>query len=149
MIFYQPVSISKGSFAFCRWSLTAIVWAGFLFQSKALIALSFFLLLFSAILTIKYAPLIQLFTLLEHLLSFPKQIIMLDKKSMRFAHGLGSILSGLCLILLYLDFKFAWECVLVFAIMKSISAFGICPAEKLYNCIHDNNCCSFIRRRQK
>jgi hypothetical protein len=146
MKFHQPVTISNKSFIFCRWSLCVLVWAGFVFKIKIMIYLSFFILLFSAILTIRYAPLIQLFSLFEHLFSIKKQSIMLDKKGMRFAHSLGALMSGLCSLLLFFDFRFAWSCVFIFAIIKSISAFGICPGEKLYNCINDGSCCSFIKR---
>jgi len=149
MDFYQPVTISNKSFIFCRWSLCVLVWSGFFLKIKIIVYLSFFLLLFSSILTIKYAPLIMLFSLFEHLLNIKKKMIMLDKKGMRFAHSLGTMISGICSILLYIDFKFAWSCVFMFAVIKSISAFGICPGEKLYNCINNGNCCSFIRQKHK
>jgi hypothetical protein len=147
MNFHQPVTISNNSFIFCRWSLCILVWLGFLFKINMLIYLSFFLLLFSAILSVKHAPLIRFFSLFEYLFNFKKKMIMLDKKGMRFAHSLGALISGFCSFLLYIDFKFAWSCVFMFAIIKSISAFGICPGEKLYNCINDDKCCTFIRQK--
>ncbi len=149
MIFHHPVSISNKSFIFCRWGLSILVWLCFFLKIKMLMYISFFLLLFSAILTIKYAPMIRLFSLFEYLFNIKKKMIMLDKKGMRFAHSLGALMSGVCSVLLYIDFKFAWSCVFMFAIIKSISAFGICPGEKLYNCINDGNCCSFIRQKHQ
>ncbi len=146
---YHPVTISKGSFAFCRWSMTLLVWSGFFFQTEGIISFLFFLLLASAVLTIKYAPLIRLFSLFEDLFKLKKNLIMLDTKGMRFAHALGALMSGSCMLLLYYDFKFAWAGVFIFAVIKSISALGVCPGEKLYKCINDNNCCSIIGNKNQ
>ncbi|MBU0471649.1 MAG: DUF4395 domain-containing protein [Nanoarchaeota archaeon] len=137
------MKVSKNAFRFCRFGITILIWAGFLLRNKELILVSFLILLLSAILTIKRAPLIVLYSVTLDKLVKSKRVD-LDVKGMRFAHTLGSIFSGVCVLLLYLGLK-AWGLVLVLAILKTISAFGFCPGEKIYSCMK-NGCCSITKK---
>jgi len=137
------MKIRKNAFRFCRFSLMMIVWLGFFLKSRELILLSFILLLSSAALKIRRAPLVFLYTnTIEKL--FPSKSIELDERGMRFAHSLGAFLSGVCTACLYLGLQ-AWGLVLLFAILKTISALGFCPGEKLYRCM-SGGCCSILKR---
>ncbi len=141
------MKISKNALIFCRSTITLLVWTAYLFRSKELFMAVFLLLLFSAILKIRRAPLIYLYSnTIDKLLASKK--IKTDEKAMRFAHILGSIFSGICLILVSMDVRFAWDIVLIFAIMKTISAFGNCPGEKIYSCM-ENGCCDMTRKIRK
>lgn len=145
------VSVSSGGFAFCRYSIAILIWAGFIFKIKELVLLSFFILLLSAVLTVKRAPMIVIydFTLGRLFKSKSKQEV-LNVKAMRFAHSLGTLLSLLCLIFLYyINERVGWIIVFIFAIIKTISAFGFCPASKLYNCMSSGTCCAFARAVHK
>jgi hypothetical protein len=71
----------------------------------------------------------------------------LNVKAMRFAHILGSILSGACVVLLYSGLNYAgWILTGILAVMKTISALGFCPASKLYVCMSSGGCCSLSRK---
>lgn len=138
------MKISKNAFMFCKITVGIIAWAGFIFKVKELILLAFLLLLFSAILKIRRAPLVYLYSNTIDKFIKPK-FVDLDENAMRVAHSMGAVFSGVCVLLLYINFKYAWAVVLVFAIMKTISALGFCPGEKLYGCMK-NGCCRFKKK---
>jgi hypothetical protein len=143
---YKPVSVSKSAFAFCRLGLAALVWLSLAFHSKPILILVFTIFLLSAILKIKKAPLILLYSYTVNKIIISKDEV-LNEKSMRFAHIMGSAFSLICIIILYLvSEKAGWIAVLVFALLKSISAFGFCPASKLYECSMSNSCCAFAKK---
>lgn len=134
------MKISKNAFRFCKFGVMVLAWVAFFLKIKELVAIIFLILLFSAILKIKKAPMIILYTYTLDKL-FPGKKIDLDPKAIRFAHILGSILSGICTILIYFEFKFGWGIFLIFAILKTISVLGFCPGEKIYSCMR-GGCCS-------
>jgi len=138
------MKISKNAFRFCRIGVTVLAWLAFLLRSKELMVVIFLILLFSSILKIKRAPMIVLYSMTIDRLIKPKTVE-LDEKGMRFAHTLGSVFSGICVLLVYLNLKIAWGVVFLFALMKTISAFGYCPGEKIYSCMK-NGCCSITRK---
>jgi hypothetical protein len=138
------MEVSKNAFSFCKITITILVWLAYIFKIKELILLTFIILLFSAILKIKRAPMIFLYSNTIDKI-FKSKKISLDEKGMRFAHTTGSIFSGICVILLYLNLKAAWPVVLIFAVIKTISALGFCPGEKLYSCMK-GGCCSLTKK---
>jgi len=141
----QIAKVQSAAFAFCRWGVMIIVWLALIFKMKWLIVLSFLILFFSAILGIKKAPMIVLYSFTIGKLFKSKEEI-LNVKAMRFAHILGSLLSLACILFLYLgNENIGWILVWVFAIMKTISALGFCPASKLYVCMSNGGCCSFSK----
>jgi len=69
---------------------------------------------------------------------------------MKFAHGLGTIFSLIIVLFLYfIHLKTGWILVAIFAILKTISAFGYCPASKIYSCMKKGGCCSISRKLNK
>ncbi len=138
------MKISKNSFRFCKITITILAWLAFIFRIKELMLISFLLLFFSAILKIKKAPLILLYSKTIDKITSSKKID-IDEKAMRFTHFLGSIFSGICTILIYLNIKVGWAFVFVYAIMKTISTFGYCPGEKVYSCMK-NGCCRITKK---
>jgi len=50
------------------------------------------------------------------------------------------------LLLYFVNEQVGWIAVLIFALLKSISAFGFCPAAKLYECATNDSCCAFIKK---
>ena len=142
----EITSVESKGFAFCRYSVMIIIWLAFIFKIRWLVVLSFFILLFSAIFTVKYAPLIVLWRYSLGLIFKSKKEI-LDIKAMRFAHSLGTLLSGVCIVLLYSGFeRIGWAITGIFAVIKTISALGFCPASKLYTCMSEGSCCAFSRK---
>jgi hypothetical protein len=146
MIKYKPVSVSKAGFAFCRYGIAILVWLSFIFQIKWILLLVFLILAFSALLKVRKAPLILFYKYtIGKIIKSEDEI--LNENAMRFAHTMGTILCLICLLFLYfINAKIGWAFVLVFAILKTVSAFGMCPASKLYECMGNDSCCAFIKK---
>lgn len=144
----QLTKVSKGGFLFCRIGVMLIVWIGYFLGNKELILLSFIILLLSAISTVKFAPMIMFHDYTIGLFYKGKKEV-LNVKAMRFAHTLGTIFAGICVILLYFGpERIGWIVVLFFAIVKTISAVGFCPASKLYTCItKKGGCCALTSKK--
>jgi hypothetical protein len=141
-------SVSSGGFTFCRWGVMILIWLAFILKIKELILISFIILLLSALLTVKYAPMIKIWDYtLGLFIKTNKEV--LNVKAMKFAHSAGTVLSGICVLLLYFHVSFAWWFVLFFAIIKTISALGFCPASKVYVCMSNGTCCAFSRKVKK
>lgn len=144
---FKPVSVPKAAFVFCRYSIAIMIWIAFFLRLKWLIAFVFVILAASAILKVGRAPMILLYSYTINKI-IPSKTELLEEKSMRFAHTLGSILALICLIFLYIvSDKVGWAIVFLFAILKTISAFGFCPASKLYSCAMNGSCCAFIKKK--
>ena len=142
----QMVSIKKGEFAFCRYFVALLVWLAIIFGSKTLVLLVFVILLLSAIFTVNYAPMILLWIYTFGLL-FKSGDEILNVKAMRFAHSLGTIIAGICVVLLYFgNSAVGWYFVWFLGIMKIISAFGFCPASKVYVCMSNGGCCALTKK---
>ncbi|MCF7861523.1 DUF4395 family protein [Candidatus Woesearchaeota archaeon] len=147
------MKISKNAFLFCKITITLIIWISFILKIKELVILAFMLLLLSAILKIRRAPLIYLYSsTMDKIIKSKK--VELDESAMRFAHSLGSIFSGICVALLYMkqiipsfDIRIAWAVVFFFAVTKTISALGYCPAEKVFTCMK-NGCCNITSTKR-
>lgn len=141
MVKYKPVTISKASFAFCRFSIAVLVWLSFFFTSKAILALVFLIFLFSAVLKVKNAPMIRLYDITFQRFHKNKKV-MVDENSIFFAHIVGLTMSLLCFVLVCsISVNSIWFVVLGFAVLKTVSALGFCPASKLYDCSINGNCC--------
>ncbi len=142
----EIASVSKGGFAFCRIGVAVLIWLAFIFRIKELVVLTFLILLFSALMTVKNAPMIKLWDWTFGLFIKTKKEF-LNVKAMRFAHTMGTVLAGICVLLVYV-FN-SWTLVFLFALIKTISSFGFCPASKVYNCMSDGTCCAFSRKMKK
>ncbi|MPW26958.1 DUF4395 family protein [Alkalibaculum sp. M08DMB] len=137
----KPVSISENAFDFCRYSVAVLVWVSFAFRQKEVLVVVFIILLLSAILKVKKAPMIVLY---NHTLGrfYPGENVILDEKGIRFAHSVGAAMSGICLILLYSGLSTVGLIILfLLAVLKTSAAFGFCSALKLYTCMNSGTCC--------
>jgi hypothetical protein len=145
----DTVSVSNGAFIFCRYSMTLLLWAAFILKIKLLVAGLFVLLLMSALLSIRYAPLMWLYSIsVDRLL--PSKAIMLSKSGMRVAHSMGTVFAAICLLFLYrINETAGWSLTLVYCIIKSISAVWACPVYKLYTCMKSGNCCTFLNKYRR
>ena len=149
IISYKPVSVPRAAFAFCRYTVAILVWASFVLRSKWILILVGLIMFLSAVLKIRRAPLIVLYSqTIDKLWKSPQEI--LNESAMRFAHILATALSVLCLLFLFfINERVGWVLVLCFAAIKTISALGFCPASKLYECAGNTNCCSFAKNIRK
>lgn len=141
----KAVSVPKGAFAFCRFSLMILVWAAFFLNSKELVVLAAVIMALSALLTVRRAPMIVLYGVtLEKL--FPSGVAVLDEYGMRFAHTIAAILLGLAAGLSYAGLPGARAVLFFVAIAKTIGALGFCPVSKAYACLsRGGSCCGFLR----
>jgi len=143
------IEIRKDAFAFCRYGVMLILWLAFFLHLKLLVLLTFAILFFSALLTIKHAPMIVLYNYTIGLFVKSKKINA-GVDGMRFAHALGSFFALIAVVFLYfINIKIGWIIVFFLAIMKTISALGLCPAYKLYNCLKAGGCCSISKKLKK
>jgi hypothetical protein len=74
--------------------------------------------------------------------------VVLDIKGMRFAHTLGAVFALVCLSMVYREAPGAWTAVTLFAVLKTLSAVGLCPAYKLHGCLGRGGCCAITGKRQ-
>ena len=143
---YKPVLVSVAGFAFCRYTVTVLVWLSLIFQIKWLLVIVFLILALSALLKIQKAPMILLYKYTIGKIVKSKDEI-LNEHAMKFAHTMGTVLSLICLLFLYfINANVGWVLVSVFAVLKTISAFGMCPASKLYECMGNDSCCAFMKK---
>lgn len=141
----KPVVVPAHAFVFCRYTIAALIWLTWWFQSLWLLWAAAIILALSAVLKVGHAPLIFLYSkTLARLIKSPDTI--LEENAMRFAHGLGTAFSLACLGAIWWYPKFGWRLTLVFAILKTISALGFCPASKLFTCATNTTCCPVTKK---
>lgn len=147
MASYKPVIISKGAFAFCRYGVAIIVWLSLLLHATFLLGFVCGIFLLSAILKVKKAPMILIY---DYSLGriIKSEDVMVNENAIFFAHTAGFIVSFFCLLVVcFSNYAGAWFFVLGFALLKTVSALGFCPASKLYDCALQGNCC--VNKKQK
>lgn len=142
-------TIKSAEFLFCRIGVMVLIWLAFFLRIRGLILISFIILLLSALFTVKYAPMILIWRYTLGLV-FKSRDEVLNVNAMRFAHSLGATIAGVCVLLLYIGNQtIGWGFVLFFAIIKTISASGFCPASKLYVCMSSGTCCNFSKKMKE
>lgn len=141
----KPVVVPAHAFVFCRYTIAVLIWLAWWFQSLWLLWAAAIILALSAILKVGRAPLIFLYSkTLARLIKSPDAI--LEENAMRFAHLLGTAFALACLAGIWWYPKFGWRLTLVFALLKSISALGFCPASKLFTCATNTTCCPVTKK---
>ena len=138
--------VQRNAFVFCRYSVAALVWVALLLQNVWVLLAVFVILAASALLTVRRAPMVVLWTSTFARI-FPSEEDVLDIKAMRFAHGMGAMMALIGLSLVWHGTPGAWVFVGAFAILKTTSALGWCPAYKLWGCLAKGGCCALTRKR--
>jgi len=140
----KPVTIPSHAFIFCRYSISVLVWLAYLLHSTGWLIAAAVLLGLSAILKVRRAPLIWLYSRTFMRLRWsPEEVV--DETAMRFAHTLGTVFALACLAAVWLNPKIGWPLTLLFALMKTVSALGFCPASKLFTCATNTSCCPMTK----
>lgn len=138
--------VQRNAFLFCRYSVAVLIWAALLLRSIPLLASVLAILALSALLTVRRAPMIWLYT--STLGRFvPSADAVLDVPAMRFAHSAGAAMAFVAVVLVLRGFPIAWWFVAGFAALKTLSAVGFCPAYKIYGCALKGGCCAVTSRR--
>jgi len=141
----KPVTVPTHAFIFCRYSISFLVWLAWGLKSIGLVAAVALVLGLSALLKVRRAPMIVLYsrTALRWYKS-PEEV--LDETGMRFAHALGTAFALACLAAVAWNPHLGWRLTLLFALLKTVSALGFCPASKLFNCANNTTCCPVTKR---
>jgi protein-S-isoprenylcysteine O-methyltransferase Ste14 len=141
----EVAEIPRAAFAFCRISLTALLWLAFALDNVWLVGAVFAILTLSVILKVQRSPMIQLYrqTVLR---IFPtKQFELLDVPAMRFAHAMGAVMSLAVVLVMLASPAAGWWCLLAFSLLKTTAALGFCPASKVFVCMRNGGCCALTR----
>lgn len=146
---FKPVTITKGSFAFCRYTVAVLLWLSLILQRKELVVAVFVIMVLSVLLKVRRAPLIVLYhQTIDRI--FPSKPVTVDEKGIRFAHEVGAVFSLMCLVTLYWGRPIAgWILTALLAILKTSSALGYCSALKIYECMNAGTCCRVGKLVQK
>jgi hypothetical protein len=143
---YKPVSVPSAAFVFCRYTIAILIWLSLILQNRVILFVVLGIFILSAVLRIKRAPLIVLYAYTVNKIIKSKEVI-LNEYAMRFAHTVGIVFSLISLGLLYFVNDLAgWIMVFLFALLKSVSALGFCPAAKLYDCATNGSCCMLAKK---
>ncbi len=145
MTIVKPVEISAHGFAWCRWGVAVLVWLTLIFNHPAPLAVATLILVLSAVLKVRNAPLIWLHrvTLGRFI---PSAVVVVDEIAMAFAHWLGFVLAALCLLAwIIAPYPIPFIATALLGIAKGAGALGYCSGVKLYQCMHSDTCCSFMR----
>jgi hypothetical protein len=121
--------------------MAILVWISFVLKSEIILAIVSTIFLLSALLKVRRAPMIRLYELLFQKIKRSSEILV-DENAIFFAHSVALVMSLSTLsVVHWVHTSNAWYPVLAFAVLKTISAFGFCPASKLYDCTLNGNCC--------
>jgi protein-S-isoprenylcysteine O-methyltransferase Ste14 len=141
----EVVSIPQSAFAFCRISLTVMLWVALVLHSVWLVAVVFVILVLSVLLKVQRSPMIQLYqqTVLR-LFPTPHEVF-LDVPAMRFAHGMGAVMALGVIVAMLANPPVGWYFLAAFCLLKTIAALGFCPASKLFVCMRNGGCCALTK----
>lgn len=142
----EVVQVPRPAFAFCRFSLTVLLWLAFALRQPWLVLAVFVILALSALLKVHRSPMIVLYSQTILRLRPTERFEFLDVAAMRFAHSMGAVLA----LATWLALRFTpgaghWM-LLGFCLLKTVSACGFCPASKLFVCLRKGGCCALTRR---
>lgn len=138
---FKPVTITVGSFAFCRYTVAILLWLSIILQRKELVIAVCVIMLLSVLLKVRRAPLVVLYRYTIDLI-WPSKPVVVDEKGMRFAHMVGFVGSLLCIAVLYWGRPLAgWILTGLLAVLKTSAALGYCSALKIYSCMNNGTCC--------
>jgi len=141
----ETARVPKPAFAFCRLSLTLLLWLALWFNTVWLVAAVFAILALSAILKVHRSPMIQLYQQTVLRLRPTWHYELLDVPAMRFAHTLGALMALAVVLAMLANPRVGWYCLLAFCLLKTVTAAGYCPASKLFACMKNGGCCALTR----
>ena len=141
----EVAQVPRPAFAFCRISLTVILWVALCLDSIWLVTTVFSILILSVALKVQRSPMIQLYQ--QTVLRFKpaRHYEMLDVPAMRFAHVMGAIMSLAVILMMLVSPQVGWYCLMALCILKTTAALGFCPASKLFVCMRNGGCCALTR----
>ena len=137
----RPVRISTFAFRFCRIGVAVLLWLSIMIWTQELLLVVTLIFAFSLLLGVHRSPMIVLGTLIEQSWTQKAPMSTVDVPAMRFAHAIGLVFSLGAFIISFALPQILLGYLLIFSSLKTLSAFGVCPADKIYSCTK-NGCCS-------
>ena len=123
-----------------------------IFQAQPLLGVCAVVMVASAILTVRRAPMVVLYTVLVERFK-PSQVVVLDATGLRLAHVVAAV--GLAVPLAYLQWGDAnqalgaWRFLYALALFKTAGAMGFCAVSRMFTCmVGGGSCCAFLRFRR-
>jgi protein-S-isoprenylcysteine O-methyltransferase Ste14 len=144
----EVAPVPKPAFAFCRISLTVMLWVALGLHNLPLVVAVFCILVLSVALKVQRSPMIQLYQHTILRLHPTHDFAFLDVPAMRFAHGMGAMMSLAVIVMILVNPRVGWYGLAAFCLLKTIAAFGFCPASKLFVCMRNGGCCALTRAAQ-
>jgi len=141
----ETAQVPRPAFAFCRISLTVLLWLALWLHNVWLVVIVFSILMLSVILKVQRSPMIQLYQHAVLRFLAAQHYEFLDVPAMRFAHGLGAMMSFAVILVMLAAPSVGWYCLFAFCVLKTTAALGFCPASKLFVCMRNGGCCALTR----
>ncbi len=141
----ETARVPRPAFAFCRISLTVLLWLALGLNCVWLVAAVGAILVLSVALKVQRSPMVQLYqqTVLRLLPTLHYEL--LDVPAMRFAHTLGAVMSLAVILAMLAAPDTGWYWLLALCLLKTVTAFGYCPASKFFVCMKNGGCCALTR----
>jgi hypothetical protein len=143
------VPVPSASIRFCRYGMAVALWIAYILRSKELAAAAAAVLLLNALLGIRRAPLVALYTATAQRI-WPSPIAQVDECALHFAHTIGALAAAAGVALVYMpeQYSIGWLVLLALAVMKSIGAVFMCPVSGMYACLASGGkCCGWMKRK--
>jgi protein-S-isoprenylcysteine O-methyltransferase Ste14 len=144
----ETVLVAGPAFAFCRISLTVLLWAALWWDSVGLVAVVFVILALSVLLKVQRSPMIQLYQQTAGRLFPAAKFVALEVPAMRFAHGLGALMALAVMAAMRASPRTGWYVLAGFCLLKTTAALGYCPASKAFICLSQGGCCAWSKKIQ-
>jgi len=141
----ETARVPRPAFAFCRISLTLMLWLGLWLSSVWLVGAVSIILALSALLKVQRSPMIQLYQQSVLRLRPTWHYELLDVPAMRFAQALGTLMALTVVLVMLANPPAGRYCLLAFCLLKTVTAAGYCPASKLFACMKNGGCCALTR----
>jgi len=142
----ENVTVQRNAFIFCRYTVAALIWSSLIFRTIWPLVAALVILALSALLKVHRAPLVWLYTQTLGR-AIKSRDVVIDVRGMRVAHTMGTVLALIGVTLIWRESPVAWYFVALFAVLKTLSAVGLCPAYKLYGCVKGGGCCALTGKR--
>lgn len=146
---FRPIEVPRAAFAFCRWSMAGVIWIGVMLHLQPLLGLCAVVMAVSAILTVRRAPMVMLYSAVVETFR-PSEKIVVDATGLRLAHVVAAV--GLAGSLAYLQWGeagqavVAWRFLYFLALFKTAGAMGFCAVSRMFTCmVGGGSCCRFMR----
>jgi protein-S-isoprenylcysteine O-methyltransferase Ste14 len=137
--------IDLNALTFCKWASALIIWTAIILGNYYILLIILINFLLSVLFSVKNSPIVLIYTYTFGLV-IKKRIGTIDIQDFRFVHLIAFVFCIISIVPLFFGNNlWFWIPAIMFAILKTITALGYCPASKLRSCLLNNGgkCCKF------